>query len=145
MINHKSPYEHLKLADFEGWEVYLHENQCFLGRCYLLCKDESKTDLFDISQIEREELFLITSALKKSLSDLFKPDRFNYAALGNVFPRLHLHIIPRYKTPRIFCAHTFKDERWGQNYAPYDKSFVTPEPICEDIKHKLRQKLFSFS
>jgi diadenosine tetraphosphate (Ap4A) HIT family hydrolase len=130
------------IRDFLYWTIYLHPNQCYLGRCIIALKRQSVTDLLEISSEEREELFNIAKVLRLCLSALFKPDLFNYASLGNVDPALHIHLIPRYKEPRVFDSLNFTDTNWGKNYSPYDKSFVIPQEtfdllilaICRELQ-----------
>lgn len=58
-----------------------------------------------------------------AIKELFAPDLMNYAALGNNFKHLHVHLIPRYERSRKFAGIEFIDKRWGKNYAPYDREF----------------------
>ena len=81
----------------------------------------------DIPVDAREEFFFAGQHIKMALRTLFKPDKMNYAALSNVSPKIHVHLIPRYRQERVFDNVIFKDLRWGQNYAPYDRSFVLDE------------------
>jgi len=135
-------YEKLKLKSFKYWDLYLHENQCYLGRTFVQLKDESGVeDFLDIKGEVREEFFQIGENVKKSLKTLFKPDKMNYAALSNTSPVIHMHIIPRYKDAREFNGISFKDTRWGQNYAPYDRSFSINESILFKIRDDLKGQL----
>ncbi len=76
--------------------------------------------------------------MKAALKTLFQPDKMSYAALNNTSPAIHVHIIPRYKDSREFAGVVFKDPRWGPNYAPYDKSYVTDESLLFQIRNAIR-------
>lgn len=91
---------------------------------------------------EKEELFKIAKNLRDVLKQLFKPDLFNYASLGNVNPQLHIHLIPRYKEKRIFEGFEFFDKRWGENYAPYEDFKISQELILK-IRDKIKENLDS--
>lgn len=135
-------YEKLKIKSYKYWDVYLHENQCYLGRIFLLLKDDQ--DIEDFLAIEgkaRDEFFLIGGQVKAALKALFQPDKMNYAALSNVSEKIHVHFIPRYKTSREFCGISFIDQRWGQNYAPYDRSFRITEEVLLKIRDTLKQNM----
>jgi diadenosine tetraphosphate (Ap4A) HIT family hydrolase len=135
-------YEKLKIKSFKRWDLYLHENQCYLGRIFVQLKDESGVeDFLDIQEAVRDEFFQIGNQVKKALKTLFKPDKMNYAALSNTSPVIHMHIIPRYKESREFNSVVFKDARWGQNYAPYDRNFVVDESILFKIRDALKGQL----
>lgn len=98
-------------------------------------------DFLDVHGDVREEFFMIGKKIKKALKALFKPDKMNYAALSNVSPVLHVHIVPRYQEPREFAGIIFRDTRWGQNYAPYDRSFVVSEETLFKIRDALKEQL----
>ncbi|GAB4185161.1 MAG: hypothetical protein Tsb0015_01880 [Simkaniaceae bacterium] len=42
----------------------------------------------------RKEFFEIGERVKTALKELFPPDKFNYAALSNVSPKIHVHFDP---------------------------------------------------
>ncbi len=134
-------YDQLKIKSYKHWDVYLHENQCYLGRVFILLKnDEGIEDFLAIDGEIREEFFLIGSKVKTALKDLFKPDKMNYAALSNTSPKIHVHLVPRYKEVREFSGVVFKDVRWGKNYAPYDP-FDLEESILYKIRDRLKERL----
>ena len=134
-------FEHLFIRDFKHWFVQLHENQCYLGRLIIAAKREEDIDLLEMSLDERDEFFDIGKKVKTALSGLFQPDRLNYANLQNIWNHLHVHVIPRYASPRTFEGITFHDERWGKNYAPYYSDFKVPEPVLFKIRNALREKI----
>ncbi|HXF28596.1 MAG TPA: HIT family protein [Chlamydiales bacterium] len=133
----KIDFQKLKIKEYLHWTLYLNEYQCYLGRVCLVAKREGASDFIEITQAEREEFFSIGKQVKKALEKLFQPDLMNYAALGNVFRHLHVHLIPRYEKERIFNGITFVDKRWGKNYAPYDREFQLSIEELNDIKNAL--------
>lgn len=140
-MSKETNYETLKIQEFTHWTLYLHECQSYLGRIFLLARRSSGRDLMDIQGEECEEFFHIGNSVKKGLASLFLPDKMNYAALGNVFDALHVHVIPRYKTKRLFEGVEFVDTRWGKNYAPYDKEFAVEPRVLQKIKEAIRLQL----
>jgi len=135
-------YQQLKIKSYKHWEVYLHENQCYLGRVFVQLKeDKGVEDFLAIEGEVRDEFFQIGNQIKAALKTLFKPDKMNYAALSNVSSKIHVHIVPRYKEPREFNGFTFIDTRWGKNYAPYDRSFVLDEAHLFKIRDALKERL----
>ena len=134
-------YEYLLIKNFDHWFVQLHEKQCYLGRLIIAAKREDDVDFFEMSPDEREEFFDLGRKVKKALSDLFQPDRLNYANLQNIWNHLHVHVIPRYASSRTFDGIVFQDQRWGKNYAPYDSEFKVPESTQFKIRDSLKERL----
>ena len=95
----------------------------------------------DIKGEVRDEFFMIGDKVKRALKSLFKPDKMNYAALSNTSQVIHVHIVPRYKDTREFAGVTFKDERWGQNFAPYNRAFTVDPAVLFKIKEALKANL----
>jgi diadenosine tetraphosphate (Ap4A) HIT family hydrolase len=89
----------------------------------------------------REEFFQIGEEIKTALKTLFQPDKMNYAALSNISPKIHVHIVHRYNDPRDFSGSIFQDTRWGKNYAPYDKAFKIEEKTLFKIKRGYEKNL----
>ena len=135
-------YEQLKIKSYKHWDLYLHENQCYLGRTFIQLKEaEGVDDFLAIDGDIRDEFFLIGEEVKTALKILFQPDKMNCAALSNTSPVIHVHVIPRYKESREFAGIVFKDARWGSNYAPYDKSYVTDESVLFQIRDAIQDAL----
>lgn len=121
----------------------IHQNQFILGRVYIWAKREDSLDFADITEEERDELFEIMKNGKEALTKLFQPDLFNWAALGNGTYHMHLHLIPRYKTPRKFNGLEFKDVEWGKRYnsATYEGAPKISEQTVQDIKKAIQGEL----
>jgi diadenosine tetraphosphate (Ap4A) HIT family hydrolase len=133
-------FERLKIKEYKHWSLFLNENQSYLGRVCLVAKREDAVDLFDITEAEREELFLAGAEINQALKALFQPDLMNYASLGNSFRHLHVHFIPRYSSERSFQGMKFSDVRWGKNYEPYNRDFKLSDEALNEIKTALQNK-----
>ncbi len=133
-------YDLLKIMSYKYWDICLHENQCYLGRMFIQLRDDQGVeDFLAIEGEVRDEFFIIGKKVKAALNNLFYPDKMNYAALSNISSKIHVHVIPRYATERIFQGITFLDARWGKNYAPYDLSFHIDESILFAIRDRLKE------
>jgi len=132
-------YNQLLIKSYKHWEIYLHENQCYIGRVFALLKDDEHVeDFLTIEGEAREEFFLAGNEVKSALKTLFQPDKMNYAALSNTSSRIHVHLVPRYEKSREFQGKTFTDTRWGKNYAPYDRSFAIEQETLYEIRDALK-------
>ena len=55
-------------------------------------------DLVDLNEVEPGQLMTEINRVARALQDIVKPDKLNIAALGNMVPQLHIHVIARRTT-----------------------------------------------
>jgi diadenosine tetraphosphate (Ap4A) HIT family hydrolase len=53
-------------------------------------------EIYQLNVVDRGELMEEIAQASKALAELYAPDKINIAALGNVVPQLHVHIIARF-------------------------------------------------
>ncbi len=89
-------------------------------------------DVSEIYNLDEQAQLLLTREIAQSseiLTDLFMPTKINVAALGNIVPQLHIHVIARFDTD-----HTWPNPVWGVGDAiPYK------EKDAEERVEKLKQ------
>ena len=52
-------------------------------------------EIIDLDEVAQAQLMTETTRVSRALKDITKCDKLNVAALGNVVPQLHVHIIAR--------------------------------------------------
>ena len=81
-------------------------------------------EIIDLQHEEQVQLWTESSILSQSLRQLYKPDRLNVAAIGNMVPQLHMHHVVRYKDDACWPKPI-----WGQlraiPYAPGQTDEIT--------------------
>ena len=74
----------------------------------LIPKVADAVEIIDLSPAQRAQLTTEIDTAARALKALFKPDKLNVAALGNLVPQLHVHVIARYQNdiawPRPVCG-----------------------------------------
>jgi len=133
-------YIRLEIKKFLLWTIYIHPNQCYLGRCFVVL-NRHLDDFFDITQEEAKEYFNIVKKLRDATKELFQPDLFNYAILQNNLNHVHLNFVPRYKEVRVISGVKFTDDRWGHNYSPYNKDYKIEDKLLFEILDKIKDIL----
>lgn len=88
--------------------VLLMDNACYPW-LILVPEREYVTDITDLSIAGRSMLMEETVLIATLLKSLYQPDRINIAALGNVVPQLHMHIVARFTDDK-----TWPDPVWGK-------------------------------
>jgi diadenosine tetraphosphate (Ap4A) HIT family hydrolase len=117
------------------WRVVLNYNQDRLGKCFLVL-DRHDEDVCNLTTKETNDLWVGLRRVKAALTACFGPEHFNYMFLMNQDRHVHLHMIPRYRTPRTFADVDFPvlDSLDGGRY-------IAPDPILEQIAGAIRQRL----
>jgi len=64
----------------------------------------------DLSYGEREHVMSLVFAVEEAVRHVMHPDKVNIAALGNMVPHIHWHVIPRYKDDAYFPASAWSQK-----------------------------------
>ena len=66
-------------------------------------------EIYQLNAADRQLLSEESCFLAENMADLFKADKMNMAAIGNMVPQLHIHHIVRYQTDKAWPAPV-----WGK-------------------------------
>lgn len=84
----------------------------------LVPEREGLKDLHDLDRADHGMVMAETGRAARALQRLFHPDKINVAALGNVVPQLHVHVIARFTTDAAWPRPV-----WGVRAPePYDET-----------------------
>ena len=120
------------------WRLVLNWNQDRLGQAFLALRRHVELPT-DLTLDEWDELReLLPDALDRERA-AFKPDHFNVMFLGNEVRHLHLHIFPRYATPREAAGVEFIDAAWPDHYGLEPGPTLTREQL-EAVADLLRSE-----
>jgi diadenosine tetraphosphate (Ap4A) HIT family hydrolase len=61
----------------------------------LVPRRPEKVEIIDLDEVEQAQLMAEVSRAAKALKEITKCDKLNIAALGNMVPQLHVHVIAR--------------------------------------------------
>lgn len=56
------------------------------------------TEIFQLAPADRQQLLDESCCLAEALVALYRPDKLNIAAIGNLVPQLHVHHVARYRS-----------------------------------------------
>ena len=82
------------IADLGLSKIYLHDDQFFPGWTVVVFQRHT-TELFQLAPTERFQLIEEVSRVAKTLVEVYRAKKINYALLGNQLPHIHWHVIPR--------------------------------------------------
>ena len=89
--------ETLEVARWPLCRVLLMNDQAYPW-LILVPEREGLKDLHDLDPADHGAALAEIGRAARALQRLFKPDKINIAALGNVVPQLHVHVIARFTT-----------------------------------------------
>ena len=61
----------------------------------LVPRRENAVEIIDLDEVAQAQLMTEISRVSRALKEITKCDKLNIAALGNVVPQLHVHVIAR--------------------------------------------------
>ncbi len=101
------------VASLRLCEVRLQNNRLFPW-LVLVPQRDGVSEIIDLAESDRALLMQEISHASQVLKTLHRPDKLNVAALGNVVPQLHVHVIARFKHDQAWDKPV-----WGQGAEPY--------------------------
>jgi len=92
----------------------------------LVPQRENISEIYQLSEQDQQLLIQESSQVSRVMVELFKPDKINVAALGNMVPQLHIHHVARFKTDAAWPAPV-----WG----------AVPARVYEPVELKKVKKI----
>lgn len=86
----------------------------------LVPRQDNIKETIDLSEGDQQQLMIEIATLSKAMQSIYSPDKLNVAALGNMVPQLHVHVIARFKTDKAWPSPI-----WGKGGAPYSESAMS--------------------
>jgi diadenosine tetraphosphate (Ap4A) HIT family hydrolase len=120
------------------WTLAVNRNQDLLGKTILALRRRC-TAVIQLESGEWSSLHQELQRLVPALERLFEPDQFNFAFLMNVDAQVHLHVIPRYASPRRWHDQEFSDVHWGSAFG-HEQRVVDPA-VLQSLAIEIRTQL----
>lgn len=97
----RKPEEDLLIWRGDDCRVILVNDLDLPGFCRVIW-NHHVAEMTDLSYGEREHLMTLVFAVEEAVRQVMQPDKVNIAALGNMVPHIHWHVIPRYQDDAFF-------------------------------------------
>lgn len=89
------------LSDWTLSSVYL-KNEANFPWLILVPRQENVQEIYQLSDTNRQILMNELTELSIIVQELFNPDKLNIGALGNIISQLHIHVVARFKTDKMW-------------------------------------------
>jgi len=93
---------------YENSLLYIVKEDSEIPWLKIFSKQNCK-ELSDCDKQTRERLFNVVLIVEKTMIEYYKPEKINIAIFGNYLPKLHIHIMARFKND----SH-FPEPMWGK-------------------------------
>jgi len=124
----------IAIGDFELSQLRIMDDARFPW-LILVPRIAGARELIDLDEGDRASLLGEVTRVGRALESLLAPDKLNVAALGNVVPQLHVHVIARYANDAAWPQPV-----WGRGervaYAPDAR-----EALVARLREALRDAL----
>jgi diadenosine tetraphosphate (Ap4A) HIT family hydrolase len=97
----------------------------------LVPEREAVREIHELSAADRTVLIEEIARAGEALERLFRPDKVNVGALGNVVPQFHVHVVARFTTDSAWPGPV-----WGSGAAE-----AYPEGEIEELRERLAAAL----
>ncbi len=127
------------LHEEEKFRVVLIDDAQYPGFCRVIWTGHAR-EMTDLEVLDRILLMDAVWQTETAVRKVMQPDKVNLAALGNVVPHLHWHVIPRYKDDMHFPGPV-----WAQpQRTPSDEKLAARKALLPELRQEL-QKRFAAS
>jgi diadenosine tetraphosphate (Ap4A) HIT family hydrolase len=92
-------------------------------------------EIIDLDDRDQATLYGEISAASRVMKTLYRPDKLNVAAIGNMVPQLHVHVIARYE----------RDEAWPKPTFGFAPPIPYEPAALEEARAKLARALGGLS
>ncbi len=93
------------------------------------------TEIMQLCKNDRFQFMEEVYHLSDIMADVFKPDKINIGALGNLVPQFHFHIVGRFKDDPLW-----PEGIWQRSNV--DTPYINSKPLLEKLKKRLSKVVF---
>jgi diadenosine tetraphosphate (Ap4A) HIT family hydrolase len=116
----------VSLSDLKLSRLLLMNNKDFPW-CILVPRINDIREIHELSEADQQTLLMESSELSRVMLQIFKGEKMNIAALGNMVPQLHVHHIVRTET----------DKAWPNPVWGYGDGSIYPAEEMETLRNEI--------
>ncbi|MFZ4378581.1 MAG: HIT family protein [Polynucleobacter sp.] len=97
------------------------------------------SEMTDLTYGEREHVMALVFAVEEAIRHVMHPDKVNLAALGNMVPHIHWHVIPRFKDDAFFPGSAWSARAQETPQASLENRKMLAQALPEAIRSAISQ------
>ena len=108
---------------YENKHFYIEKEESEIPWLKIFTKEPYK-ELGDMPKELRTELWEIYDIIEKEMKEYYKPTKINMASFANMLPRVHIHVMARFKEDSYFPNPVWGEKMREANLSlPEEKAF----------------------
>ena len=120
------------LIIYEESQIYIEKEEAEIPWLKIFTKEPYK-ELGDIPKELRLRLWKIYDVIEDEMRAYYKPDKINMASFANILPRVHIHVMARYKNDSYF-----PNPMWGEKLRESDLDLPDEKEFHKNVFNALQ-------
>lgn len=116
---------------YENDELYVEVQQSDIPWLKIFTKIPYK-ELGDLPAILRKRVWEVYDIIEFEMKNYYNPDKINMASFANMLPRVHIHVMARFKED----SH-FPNPIWGEKLRESNLTLPSDKEFYEKVKQAL--------
>lgn len=101
---------------FQNNLIYIEREISEIPWVKIFAKGDFK-EITDCDDVLKKEIFCACLITEKTMKDFYNPTKINWASFANYVPKVHIHIMARFKDDSFFPESMWgKKQRQGKNF-----------------------------
>ena len=117
---------------YENNEIYIKTEKSEIPWLIIFTKEEYK-ELGDVPKKLRTKLWDVFDILEQQMKDYYKPTKINMASFANMLPRVHIHVMARFKEDSYF-----PNPMWGEKVREAKLNLPDENDFFKRVKKALK-------
>lgn len=118
------------LYENKNIKIEIHESEIPWLKLFT---QEPYTEMSQVPHAVQLEIYNLIDVIEKQMLEYYAPNKINIASLGNYMPRVHWHIMARFKEDSYY-----PEPMWGEKQREGNLSLPSFETFCSNLLNRLK-------
>ena len=118
---------------YEDNEIYIEKENSEIPWVKIFTKEPYK-ELGDVPKALRAKLWEVYDVVEDEMKSYYNPEKINMASFANMLPRVHIHVMARFKNDSYF-----PNPMWGEKLRDAKLDLPDENEFFERLKNRLEQ------
>ncbi len=116
---------------FENDYIYIEVEESEIPWLKIFTQDSCK-EMSECSHETKQQIWALLDLIEQEMLDYFKPEKINIASFANYLPKVHWHIMARYKDDSYF-----PEPMWGEKQRESNLNLPSMDAFIKRLVSKI--------